>query len=160
MQIADNSVVSFHYTLSNTSGEELESNRNEHPTSYLHGAGNIIRGLEKAFEGHSAGDHFEVTLAPSDAYGVRNEELTQRIPVKHLVCEGKLKVGAIAQVNTEQGKRTVTVIKLGRHSATIDGNHPLAGQELVFSVDIADVREASSEEVAHGHAHGVGGHEH
>jgi len=160
MQITDKTVVTFHYTLANTSGEQLESSRGGEPTAYLHGARNIIRGLEHAFEGRSSGEQFEVTLAPRDAYGERNEELTQRVPVKHLVCEGKLRAGSVAQINTEQGKRSVTVIKVGRHSATIDGNHPLAGQELVFSIDIEDVREATGEEIAHGHAHGVGGHHH
>ena len=160
MQIAAKTVVSFHYVLGNSAGEQLETSRDGDPTSYLHGANNIIRGLEAELQGHRAGDTLQVELAPEQAYGLRQENLQQRVPIKHLLFHGKLRAGMVVQVNTDKGRRSVTVLKAGRHSADIDANHPLAGQRLTFEVEITTVRTASEEEIAHGHAHGVGGHQH
>ncbi len=160
MQVADRTVVGFHYRLFGENGEELESSAGEDPTLYLHGANNIIRGLESKMAGHVAGDSFEVTLPPEQAYGLRNESMQQRVPIKHLIFKGKLRPGMMVQLNTDQGRRSVTVVKAGRHSADIDANHPLAGQTLRFEIDIIEVREAAEEELAHGHAHGPGGHNH
>ncbi len=160
MQISKESVVTFHYTLRDEAGEQLETSRDGDPTAYLHGANNIITGLESALEGRSAGDVFTVTLQAEDAYGPRDPQRQQRVPVKHLVFKGKLRPGMVVQLNTSEGMRPVTVVKAGRHSADIDTNHPLAGQALTFDIEILDVREASAEERAHGHAHGPGGHQH
>jgi FKBP-type peptidyl-prolyl cis-trans isomerase SlyD len=160
MQIADKTVVCFHYTLSNSSGEELESSRDGEPTRYLHGKNNIIRGLEDALVGLEVGATVNVTLPPEKAYGLRNEQLQQRVPIKHLLKKGKIRAGDVVQVSTEQGQRSVTVLKVGRHSADIDSNHPLAGQELTFDIEVTDIRAAEAEELAHGHAHGPGGHQH
>lgn len=160
MQIANNSVVSFHYTLKNAQGDELENNRQDAPSLYLHGANNIITGLENAMAGKSAGDSFEVTLTAEQAYGPRQDNMQQRIPAKYLKHEGKLKVGQPVSFNTDKGKRNGTVIKVGKFSVDIDTNHPLAGQTLLFAIEITDVREATAEEIQHGHAHGVGGHQH
>jgi FKBP-type peptidyl-prolyl cis-trans isomerase SlyD len=160
VNITDKHVVTFHYTLRNEQGEELESSRGGDPSAYLHGANNIIPGLEAAMAGHAAGDTLEVTLQPGEAYGLRNAGREQKVPVKHLLFEGRLRPGVLARLNTGQGQVPVTVTKVGRHSATVDTNHPLAGQVLQFEVEIVAVREASAEEVEHGHAHGVGGHHH
>jgi FKBP-type peptidyl-prolyl cis-trans isomerase SlyD len=160
LKIESKTVVQFHYTLRNEAGEELESSRGGEPSVYLHGAKNVIRGLESAMAGRAAGDIFSATLAPEDAYGIRNPEKIQRVPVKHLVSRGKLQAGKVAQLNTREGMRAVTVLKVGRHSADIDTNHPLASQILTFDVEIVDVRAATAEELAHGHAHGPGGHQH
>ena len=160
MNIDRHSVALFHYTLRNAQGEELETSRGGEPTAYLHGAGNIIPGLETAMSGRAAGDTFTVSLQASDAYGERNPERVQRVPVKHLVFKGKLQAGQVVQLNTSEGRRAVTVVKAGRHSADIDTNHPLAGQALDFDIEIVEVRAASSEEITHGHAHGAGGHQH
>lgn len=160
MEIANKTVASFHYTLFDEQDTELESSMGGEPSAYLHGANNIIKGLEAAMAGHVAGDSFEVTVAPADAYGLRNSERSQRVPVKHLLFQGKLKPGMVVQLNTSEGRQAVTVTKVGRHSADVDTNHPLAGQALKFVVNIVDVRAASDEEVAHGHAHGAGGHHH
>ncbi len=161
MQIAEKTVVTFHYNLSNAAGEQLETSRGGEPTSYLHGnSKNIIRGLEESLAGLEAGATLSVTVPPEKAYGLRNEQLRQRVPVKHLMYKGKLTPGMVVQVNTGQGQRSVTVIKVGRHSADIDANHPLAGQTLSFAIEIIDVRAAEAEELAHGHAHGPGGHHH
>lgn len=160
MQISNETVVTFHYTLSDEAGEQKETSRDGDPTAYLHGANNIIPGLESALSGKSAGDVFTVTLQAGDAYGPRDPQRQQRVPVKHLVFRGKLRPGMVVQLNTREGMRPVTVVKAGRHSADIDTNHPLAGQALTFDIEIIDVREASAEELAHGHAHGRGGHQH
>lgn len=160
MQVVDQSVVTFHYSLHNAAGELLESSRDAEPSVYLHGANNIIQGLEAAMAQHSVGDNFEVELPPERAYGLRNEQMQQKVPVKHLIYRGKLRSGMVVQLSTDRGQRSVTVLKVGRHSATIDGNHPLAGQQLKFTIEILGVRPASAEEAAHGHAHGPGGHHH
>jgi len=160
LQINKNAVVTFHSTLHNEAGEELETSRAGDATAYLHGAGNIIPGLETAMEGRESGDTFSASLAPEDAYGQPDPQRQQRVPVKHLVFKGKLKAGMVVQLNTSNGVVPVTVVKAGRHSADIDTNHPLAGQALTFDIEILDVREASAEEIAHGHAHGPGGHQH
>jgi len=160
LKIESKAVVRFHYTLRGEADEELESSRGGEPSVYLHGANNVMRGLESAMTGKAAGDVFSVTLAPAEAYGLRNPEKEQRVPVKHLVFKGKLQAGKVAQLNTGEGMRAVTVLKVGRHSADIDTNHPLAGQTLTFDVEIVDVRAATADELAHGHAHGPGGHQH
>jgi FKBP-type peptidyl-prolyl cis-trans isomerase SlyD len=160
MAITNKSVVSFQYTLYNSDGEALETSAANEPSVYLHGANNIIRGLEAAMAGREAGEKFEVELSPEQAYGPRLESQEQRVPVKHLLYRGKLKAGMTVQLNTDQGRRSVTVRKVGRHSADIDGNHPLAGLPLRFAITIVDIRPATAEELAHGHAHGPGGHEH
>ena len=128
MQAGPDTVVIFHYTLRDDSGEELETSRGGEPTAYLHDAGNIIPGLEKVMAGKTAGDVFTATLAPEDGYGERNEERVQRVPMKHLIYKGKVRAGDVVQLNTREGAHAVTVIKAGRHSAEVDTNHPLAGK--------------------------------
>jgi FKBP-type peptidyl-prolyl cis-trans isomerase SlyD len=110
--------------------------------------------------GRTPGDRFTATVAPEQGYGMRDPGRTQRVPVKHLLFTGRLRPGAVVQLNTGDGRRPVTVSKVGRHSADIDTNHPLAGQTLHFDIEIIEVRPASPEERAHGHAHGPGGHHH
>ena len=104
-----NKVVSFHYTLKNAEGKEMESSRGKDPMTYLHGANNIIVGLEKAMEGHVAGDEFSVTLEPEDAYGIRNENNVQRVPLKRLKGIGKISRGQVLNLQTKQGPVQVTV---------------------------------------------------
>ena len=160
LNITAEAVVTFHYTLSDSEGVALETSHDADPTAYLHGSNSIIPGLEKALAGHKKGDIFSVTVNPKEAYGERREGRTQRVPIKHLVYTGKLRAGDASQLNTREGRRAVTVIKAGRHSADIDTNHPLAGRTLVFEIEIHDVRAATAEELSHGHAHGPGGHQH
>ena len=160
MNIESGTVVTFHYTLRDEQGKELESSRDAEPSAYLHGANNLIRGLEAAMAGRIAGDVFTTSVAPEQGYGLRDPGRTQRVPVKHLLFSGRLRPGAIVQLNTRDGRRPVTVTKVGRHSADVDTNHPLAGQTLNFDIEIVAVRPASEEERAHGHAHGPGGHQH
>jgi FKBP-type peptidyl-prolyl cis-trans isomerase SlyD len=160
MTIGKNKVVEFHYSLSNESGDPLDSSRERQPMAYLHGAGNIIPGLEKAMAGRVAGDHFEVTVAPEEAYGVRNEGNVQRIPLKRLGQLARPRPGQVLSLQTQQGPVQVTVVKVGRFNVDVDANHPLAGQVLNFEVDVVSVRDATPEELSHGHAHGPGGHHH
>lgn len=160
MQIADDKVVQFHYVLKDDQGQQLESSQGRDPLAYLHGHDNMMPGLENAMAGKAKGDSFSVTLAPADAYGERQDGLTQRVPVKHLQGAKKWAPGMVAVVNTDKGQRQVTIVKVGRFMADVDLNHPLAGQTLTFEVEIVDVRDASDDEIAHGHAHGVGGHHH
>ena len=153
-------VVSFHYRLTNAEGEEMESSRDKEPMVYLHGANNIITGLEKAMEGHAISDKFSTTLTPENAYGLRNENKLQRIPLKRLKGLGKIKVGQVLNLQTNKGPVQVTVLKMGRFIVDVDGNHPLAGHQLTFDVEIIDIRDANKEETQHGHVHGPGGHQH
>lgn len=153
-------VVTFHYTLKNVDGEEMESSKDRDPMTYLHGANNIIKGLEKAMQGRAVGDAFSVTVGPEDAYGVRVEDNIQRVPLKRLKNLGKIKVGQILNLQTNQGPVQVTVVKMGRFNVDVDANHPLAGEALTFKVEITDIRDASEEETKHGHVHGPGGHQH
>jgi len=166
MNIAKNTVVTFHYILregaAGAEKREVENSRKGEPTLYLHGASNIISGLEKALEGKAVGDTLEVCLEPHEAYGLHNPKNVQRVPMKHLVLQGKTrpKPGALAQLNTSEGMRSVSIIKAGRHSAEVDTNHPLAGKTVHFDIEVVDVRPATEDEIAHGHAHGPGGHQH
>ncbi|PIE41017.1 MAG: peptidylprolyl isomerase [Gammaproteobacteria bacterium] len=160
MEITKNTVVQFHYTLKDDQGMLLESSKNGDPMAFLCGHNNIIKGLEAAMEGKQQGDSFSVTVEPKDAYGDRKEGQTQRIPVKHMMGQKRWKKGMAGWVKTDKGDRQFTVIKLGKFMADVDFNHPLAGKVLTFDVDIVDVREATEEEIAHRHAHGVGGHHH
>lgn len=161
MQIENGNVVSFIYTLKDTAGDTIETNRDgAHPAVYLHGAKNVVPKLEAAFAGKKVGDTFELTLEPADAYGERRENAVERVPAKYLKHEGKLKPGQAVQINTKDGAMLVTVVKVGKFSVDVDSNHPLAGKTLHYTVDIVDVRAGTDEEKAHGHAHGVGGHHH
>lgn len=153
MQIAQNSVVAFHYTLTNDSGEVLDSSEGREPLTYLHGGGNIIPGLEKELEGRSAGDKLNVNVSPEDGYGEVQEQLMQEVPRDAFQGVESVEPGMQFQAQTEGGPLMVTVKKVDGDTVVVDGNHPLAGQQLTFDVEIAEVREASAEEIEHGHVH-------
>ncbi|MFT7286787.1 MAG: FKBP-type peptidyl-prolyl cis-trans isomerase SlyD [Halieaceae bacterium] len=160
MDIQRHTVVSFHYTLSEASGAELETSRKGEPSVYMHGADNILPGLERRMTAKATGDVFSVSLDAVDAYGAYDPQRQQRVPVKHLLYKGRLRKGMLVHMSTEEGRRPATVVKVGKFSADLDTNHPLAGRDLVFDIEILNIRAASSEEIAHGHAHGPGGHQH
>ncbi|AJY51589.1 MULTISPECIES: peptidylprolyl isomerase [Halomonadaceae] len=160
MQIAQNSVVAFHYTLTNDAGEVLDSSEGREPLTYLHGAGNIIPGLEKELEGRAAGEKLNVSVSPEEGYGELQEQLMQEVPRDAFQGVESIEPGMQFQAQTQGGPLMVTVKKVEGDTVVVDGNHPLAGQQLNFDVEIAEVREASSEEVEHGHVHGEGGVEH
>jgi FKBP-type peptidyl-prolyl cis-trans isomerase SlyD len=153
MQVSENKVVSIHYTLKNDAGEVIDSSAGRAPLSYLHGIGNIIPGLEKALEGKSKGDHVDVSIVPEEAYGLRNEALIQTVPKSAFERAEEIEPGMQFQAQTPAGSRILTVVAVYDDDVIVDGNHPLAGETLHFSVEITDVREATAEELAHGHAH-------
>lgn len=161
MQIADKTVVSFHYTLARPDGSTIETSRDGgEPVTYMHGTGNIISGLEKALAGKQAGDAVQVTVAPEEGYGPYREDMKQRIPAKYLGGSAKLRPGMQVPLQLDHGTQLVRVLKVGKFSVDIDANHPLAGQTLCFDITVDSVREANAEELAHGHAHGADGHAH
>jgi FKBP-type peptidyl-prolyl cis-trans isomerase SlyD len=160
MTIADESVVSFHFTLKDDKGEVLETSTGSEPLTYLHGFGNIVPGLEAALEGKSQGDRFQVTLPPEQAYGRRDDKLIQRIPKNQFPDPDKLTVGMQFQINGPDGAMILSVIEVTDSDVVVDGNPELAGQTLHFDIEVTDVRAASAEELEHGHVHGPGGHHH
>jgi FKBP-type peptidyl-prolyl cis-trans isomerase SlyD len=160
MTIKKNKVVSFHYSVTNEAGEVVDSSRERKPMTYFHGANSIVPGLEKALEGRSEGDAFQVTVTPAEAYGERDDNKLQRISSKHFRNPKKIKPGQMLVLKTRQGPIQVMVLKVGRFNLDVDANHPLAGQTLTFDVEVTGIRDATKEEIAHGHAHGDGGVEH
>lgn len=153
MNIANNHVVSIHYTLTNDAGEVLDSSQGREPLKYLHGAGNIIPGLENALLDKTAGDELQVTVEPEEGYGVRRDELIQRVPREAFQGVDTIEVGMRFHAQTQGGTMVVTVTDVSDSEVTVDGNHELAGQRLHFAVKVEEVRAASQEEVDHGHVH-------
>lgn len=161
MLIANQHVVAIDYTLSNDAGEVIDSSAGAEPLVYLHGAGNIIAGLENALAGKIAGDELEVSIEPEDAYGEYSAELITNLGREMFEGVEELEVGMQFHASApDGGMQIVTVRDVDGDQVTIDGNHPLAGQQLNFKVKVISVRAASEEEVAHGHVHGEGGHQH
>jgi FKBP-type peptidyl-prolyl cis-trans isomerase SlyD len=160
VQVAKDAVVAFHYTLTDETGATIDSSREAEPLAILHGHGALIAGVEAALVGRAVGERFQVTVSPEEGYGVRDESRTQRVPKKYFQDGDRLKAGMVTVLRTQQGAHQVTVVKVGATVIDIDGNHPLAGKTLNFDIEITDVREASAEELAHGHVHGAGGHHH
>lgn len=160
MQISKDTVVQFNYVIKELDGTEVESNGEQGPIAYLHGHVGMMPGIEKALEGKVAGDKVSVELPASETFGEKIEDNEQRVSVKHLMGAKKWQPGMMAIVNTEHGQRQVKVLKVGKFMATVDINHPLAGKTLQFDLEVVNVREASQEEIEHGHAHGEGGHHH
>jgi FKBP-type peptidyl-prolyl cis-trans isomerase SlyD len=158
MQIARDAVVMIHYTLKNDAGEVLDSSAGHDPLAYLQGHGSIIPGLEAALEGKVVGDKVQATIAPENAYGLKEQGLIQQVPRR--AFQGEVRAGMQFTAQTEAGPRTVVITRVQGDMVTVDGNHPLAGETLHFDVEITEVRVATEEELAHGHVHGAGGHHH
>ncbi len=160
MQVAKNKVVSINYTLTDDAHNVIDSSDGDEPLTYLHGSNNIIPGLENALTGKSVGDKLKVTVAPEEAYGERVEDMVQVVPRDRFEPDAELEVGMQFQTPTDDSVSVVTITKVDADSVTVDANHPLAGLTLLFSVEVVDVRDASAEELSHGHVHGAGGHHH
>jgi FKBP-type peptidyl-prolyl cis-trans isomerase SlyD len=160
MPIGQDSVVTIHYTLKGDDGEVIDSSRDGDPIAYLHGHGNLVPGLERELEGKNAGDKVVVSVTPADGYGELDSNLVQQVPRRALQGIKNVKVGMRLHAQTPQGPRAVTVTRLVGDMVTIDANHPLAGKNLNFDVEVTDVRAATEEELSHGHVHGEGGHHH
>jgi len=160
MTIKSDSVVSIHYTLKDDGGQVIDSSESGDPLTYIHGHGQLIPGLERQLDGRNTGDKLNATITPADGYGEYDAGLVQQVPRRALKGIANVKVGMQLRAQTEDGARTVTVTRVAGDMVTLDGNHPLAGKNLNFDVEIAAVRDATAEELAHGHAHGPGGHHH
>ena len=160
MHIEKNRVVRFDYTLRDEQGTVLDSSSGRGSLSYLHGKGNIIPGLEQALAGKSTGDKLDVTVPPEQGYGKRDERLVQIVARTKFGEIANLAPGMQVRASGPQGSRMVTVVRVDRDFVTVDGNHPLAGRTLHFSLAVAEVRKATHEEITHGHVHGPGGHQH
>lgn len=156
MQVGDNKVVSIHYTLKNENDEVLDSSEDREPLSYIHGQGNIIPGLENALTGAESQAEIDVTVTPEEGYGERHDQLIQDVPMSAFEGVDEVKPGMQFQAQTEAGPRVITVQEVGEEEVKIDGNHPLAGETLHFKVKVDEVRDASDEEIEHGHVHGEG----
>ncbi len=156
MKNTKNPVVTIHYTLTNKAGEQLDSSIGAEPLTYIHGAGNIIPGLEEALSDTSVGDKLKVTIEPADAYGERNEEQIQTVPKEMFQGIDKIEVGMQFQADSSTGPAIVTITGVDGDEITIDGNHPLAGEQLTFDVEVMDIRPATETEMEHGHIHGAG----
>ncbi|MDE0841369.1 MAG: peptidylprolyl isomerase [Porticoccaceae bacterium] len=157
MQINNNHFVSLHFRLTDDSGELIESTFDgAEPMQYLHGRQQMPRGFEAAIESLATGDQLTFSLRPAEAYGLRSVEKKQRVPIKYLTHEGPLSAGKQVHINTKQGIKPGTIIKVGKFNADVDMSHPLAGKNLHFDVEVLAVRKASAEEIAHGHSHAEG----
>ncbi len=162
MNISENKVVLIHYNLKDDKGETLDSSEANGPLAFIQGIGNMIIGLEEALEGKSAGDKFNTTVEPEKAYGIRTEENVHVVPLSGFEADGdeKLVPGMQVRVETNDGIMLADVAKIEGEDVTLDLNHPLAGETLHFDVEVVEVRDATKEELDHGHAHGPGGHHH
>lgn len=157
MQIDTDLVISIDFTLKDDAGDVIDRSEPHHPLVYLHGHQNIIPGLEAALNTKEIGDRLQVTVQPEDAYGVPNPALQQLVTRDRFQDVDDLQEGMQFQANTEQGPISVRVVKIEGEQVTVDGNHPLAGQQLHFDVEVVDIRAATEEEIAHGHVHQAGG---
>ncbi len=160
MKVAEKMVVVIDYTLTDNKGEVIDTSEGAGPLAYLHGAGNIVEGLEEALTGKEAGEQVKVSIEPAKGYGERHEDMQQDVPKELFGGVENIEVGMQFQSETDQGPVLVTVVAITDELVTVDGNHPLAGVDLNFDVTIREVREANEEELAHGHVHGEGGHHH
>lgn len=160
MQLAANKVATIAYTLKDDQGTLIDQADKNQPFAFILGVGNIIPGLENALEGKSAGDQVSVTIEPAQAYGERDDNLKQTLSKEMFEGVDEVKPGMQFHAQTNQGMSVVTVTEVEGEKITIDGNHPLAGITLNFDVDVLEVRDATEEELEHGHVHGPGGHEH
>jgi FKBP-type peptidyl-prolyl cis-trans isomerase SlyD len=160
VRVARHTVVSIDYTLTDVDGDVIDSSEGGEPLAYIHGVGSIVPGLEEALEGKSAGDQLSVVVPPDKGYGPRSDGLMQVVP-RDRFDVGDLKVGMLFHTHAEDGgMRVVRVVAIEGDGVTIDGNHPLAGMTLNFAVTVSAVREATAEEIDHGHVHGTEGHNH
>lgn len=157
MKITKNTVITMHYTVSDSDDTLIDSSYDHDPLAMIQGTGYMIKGLETALEGHTKGDKFEVKVAADDAYGQRHDGFVQTMPIDAFAGIDDLQVGSQLRATTDEGEQTVIVVNITDDKITVDGNHPLSGMDLKFEVDILDVRSATNEELSHGHVHATGG---
>lgn len=160
MKIENNKVVLINYVLTAPNGEQIDASNGE-PMAYLHGHHNVIPGLEKALESKSAGDKFTAIISAEDGYGEKLDHLIQEnVPKSMFQGVEDIEIGMRFEAQSDQGFHSVAITEVTEETVTVDGNHELAGIELNFDIEVVEVRDATAEEVEHGHAHGAGGHQH
>ncbi len=159
MQVSKNKVVLMDYRLTDSEGRFIDSSEGDQPLAYLHGLGNIVAGLEKAMEGKRVGDEFQIALTPEEGYGHPSPELIRTVPMEMFEEPDDLEVGTHFSIPDEETgeEQFILISAIGPESVTIDGNHPLAGIDLVFDISVVEIRDATEEELEHGHAHDAGG---
>ena len=160
MKIETNKVVTIDYTLKNDDQQIIDTSEGDEPLAYLHGHGNLVPGLEKALEGKTIGDSVQVVIPPEEAYGERDEDKVGEAPASAFAEVGEVKPGMQFEAEGPEGSEMVTVVSVDGDTITLDGNHPLAGETLHFDVTVREIRDATEEELEHGHAHGPDGHGH
>ena len=158
MKIEKDTAVTLRFKVSDAQGKLIEENKE--PMVYLHGGyGNTLPKIEEALQGQEAGYQAVLALAPEDAFGLRDEDLMRTIPRSQF--PPGVKVGGQLEGQGSDGRKQIfNVAKIKGDTVILDGNHPLAGKALRFTVKVTDVRAASAEEIAHGHVHGEHGHHH
>lgn len=154
MNITKHKVAAIHYTLRDSEGNVLDSSQGRDPLYYLHGENNLIPGMEEGLEGRSAGDKLNLDVPPEKGYGKRDPQLIEEVP-RGAFGNQNIEVGMQFEANDGQ---VITITQVGPNTVTVDGNHPLADQNLHFDVEVLEVREATADELEHGHVHGPGGH--
>ena len=160
MVIEKNKAVTIHYTLKDKEGQVIDSSEGKTPLSYIQGIGNIVVGLEKQLDGKKEGDKLDAKVSPEEGYGLKKDELIRTLPKDQFSDLGDLSIGLNFYIESPQGPVPATIIEITDETISFDMNHSLAGQTLYFSVEVISIREASDEELEHGHVHGPGGHEH
>ena len=160
LTIQKNSVVSIDYTLKNNEGTVIDTSSGRSPLTYMHGSGALIPGMENALEGKSEGDDFSISIEPTEAYGDHDKNLLHKVDRKELAHLPNLEIGMEIEVLADNDPMVMTIVEISDEDVVLDGNHPLAGQTLNFNIQVRNVREASDEEISHGHVHGPDGHDH
>lgn len=160
MKVTKNTVVSIDYTLRNKQGEVLDTSEGRSPLVYLHGVGQLIPGLENELEGEAVGTKKSVVIPAADAYGERHDDLYHVVSKSGFTGDEEMFEGMQVQLETDNGPAIAVISKIDGDEVTLDLNHPLAGEELHFDVAVVELREATADEISHGHVHGPGGHHH
>ncbi|MFZ4796966.1 MAG: FKBP-type peptidyl-prolyl cis-trans isomerase [Bacteroidia bacterium] len=159
MKVSLNNVVAIHYTLTNNEGTVLDSSDGRGPLNFIHGLGHLIPGMEEGLDGKQVGNKFQLKISPEKGYGTYQNEMVQEVPVSAFAGQ-EIKVGMQFEAGTGDQRFLVTIKAIDAETVTVDGNHPLAGVELNFDIEVLEIREATEDELAHGHVHGPEGHQH
>ncbi len=152
-KIADNCIVSINYTLTDENNDILDTSENSEPLRYLHGAGNIVAGLESELTGREVGEKFDAVIPPEEAYGIYRDELIETVSIELFEGIDNLVVGMQVQTQAQEGTQTLTITEIEEGNVTVNGNHPMAGKALYFAISVMDIVEATAEEIQNGHVH-------
>lgn len=160
MQVSEHKVVTLNYEVVDDQGQLIDRSEDDGPLAYIHNTGQLIPGLENALEGRSQGDRLSIDVPPDQGYGERDEEGVQTVSRDQFDDDAAIEAGMQFEAQDDDGHQIVTVVGVDDDNITLDTNHPLAGKTLHFEVEIIEVRDATPEELDHGHVHGPGGHQH